>query len=263
MLNNQNFETTVKESLEFIEECDLGNCDHASHMMSRMGEFEIDEKNAEAVVAGDTLVSIAAGMSKENKQIVKDTLLFATLAANKRFPDGGTRWYATFTAALNSCGWPVRSRGMSDYRVGNARFTMDQLALKILESAILATAVPGPGKVMLLKVAKDTVDALQKTDGPLRLFEQSSKTHSGAKFAIASTAESRDGEVAMAMGAIDFSARLNVTSVLFFEWSSSAVSIKRAENHMILNQEHYQRVRAVVEGELAKSAIRNILEFDI
>ena len=251
MLNDFEVEDSViQQDLKFIENCELADCDHSDHMASGLAGFDVDEKNAEGVVAGNSLVSIAAGMSDYNKQAVKDTVLLATLAANKSYPRGGVQWYRMFTRVLTSCGWFSQGTGFSDYRVGNTRFTMEQTALKILASAITAAALPGPTRLLMLKVAKDTVSALQDSNEPLRLFEQSSKTHSGAKFAIGSSAESRDGEVIMAMGALDFSTNLNVTNVLFWEWNSSSVRIKRAENHMTLNQRHYESMRDTIETKL-------------
>jgi len=251
MLNDYEVEeAAIQQDIRFIEDCELADCDHTQHMAPELAGFDVDEKNAEAVVAGNSLVSIAAGMSDDNKQAIKDTVLLATLAANKSHPRGGVQWYQMFTRVLTSCGWFSQSTGFSDYRVGNSRFTMEQTALKILASAITAAAVPGPTRLLMLKVASDTISALQESDEPLRLFENSSKTHSGAKFAIGSSAESKDGEVIMAMGALDFSTRLNVTNVLFWEWNSSSVRIKRAENHMTLNQRHYENMRSVIENKL-------------
>lgn len=243
-------EAVIQQDIRFIESCELADCDHDEHMASGLAGFEVDEKNAEAVVAGNSLVSIAAGMSNDNKQAIKDTVLFATLVANKSHPEGGVQWYRMFTRVLTGCGWFSQSTSFSDYRVGNSRFTMEQAALKILASALTAVALPGPTRVLMLKVAKDTISALQESEEPLRLFDKSSKTHSGAKFAIGSSAESKDGEVIMAMGALDFSTRLNVTNVLFWEWNSSSVRIKRAENHMKLNQGQYERMRDVIETKL-------------
>lgn len=263
MLNVLDVETNIKQRRDFIEGCELGDCDHAAHAMRSVAGFDVDEMNPEALVAGDTIVSIVAGMNKRNKQAVKDTLLFASLVANKSFPAGGVNWYKKLTEVLAYCGWVSQLSGLTDYSVGNTRFTMEQAALKILESAILAAALPGPTSVLLLKVAKDTIDALQESEKPLRVFENSSKTHSGAKFAIASTAQSKDGEVVMAMGALDFSTNLNVTNVLFWEWSSSSVRIKRAENHLTLNHVQFERVKDLVEGKLTESARQALEEFEI
>jgi hypothetical protein len=256
-------EVSIKESKEFIESCDLGACDHVSHASTRLAAFEVDPKEQEGFVAGDVVIAITAGMSKTNKQIMKNTMLFATLAANSKFPEGGVDWYRLYTRILSYCGWYSQFSGMSDYRTSNGRFTMDQVALQILESAIVSAALPVSASMMLLKVAKDTVQALQQNDEPLRLFESTSKTHSGAKFAIASAAESEDGELVVAMAAVDFKAQLDVTNVLFWEWSKSSVHIKRAENYMTLNHALYEGVKATIENRLTEKALQALMEFDI
>jgi hypothetical protein len=257
------FEASIKESKEFIESCDLSACDHAGHVSRRLAAFDVDPKEQEGFVAGDVVVAITAGMSKKNKQIMKDTMLYATLAANSKFPQGGVDWYRLYTKVLSYCGWFSQSSGFSDYRTSNGRFTMDQVALQILESAIVSAALPVSASMMLLKVAKDTVQALQENDEPLRLFESKSKTHTGAKFAIASAAESGDGELVVAMAALDFNTQLDVTNVLFWEWSNSSVRIKRAENHLTLNHGHYERVKSGIEAQLADKALQALMEFEI
>lgn len=260
-MNNLQIEDRFQDDIEFIANCDLPDCDHGLHITPRLAEFNIDEKNPEAVVAGNTILSIAAGMSKYHKGIVKDSVLFATIAATNRFPNDGVERYGHFVRVLTACGWLTQASGMSDYRVGNRRFTMEQAALEVLKSAIAAAALPGPTSLLLLNVAKDAIAAL-KNDEPKRiLFDQKSRNYSGASFATASSAESADGEVVMAMGALDFSTNLNVTNVLFWEWSSSSVRIKRAQNHLTLNQAHYERIRLSVEtklGEYANEALNEL-----
>ncbi|WP_122314114.1 hypothetical protein [Pseudomonas cichorii] len=262
------FDEVEKSKVE-IANCDLGNCAHQEHTDKKsksLMQMDIDEKNPGALVAGDTIVSIVAGMSKENKQILKDSVLLASLAASKKYQDSNenaVQWYETFIKVMGYCGWFSQAKGLTDYRSSHTRFTMEQEALKILESAIVAMAVPGPTAVLLLKVAKDTIKALQSSDKPLRLFENQSKTHKSAKFAIASAAESTDGEVVMAMGAVNFVTTQDITNVLFWEWNNASVRIKRAENNLVLNAQHYERVREAVEAKLAENARDALAEFDI
>ena len=263
MTTNVDFESRVAQSLKFIESCELGGCDHSSHPGSSAAAFDVDEKNPGALVIGNTIVSIVAGMSSDNKKIINDILLLATLAANKAAPQGGIAWYEKYQQVLTSCGLYSQSSGWSDYSFSNKRFTMDQVALEILQSALLAAALPGPTAVLMLKVAKDTVTALQRKDAPLRLFERESKTHNGAKFTIATVAESTDGSVAMAMGSVAFSSSLSVTDVLFWEWSNTGVRIQRAENVLTLNHAQYARVRKAVEAKLGDSAQQKIEEIEI
>ena len=225
--------------------------------------FDVDEKAPTAQVIGNTIVSIVAGMSEDNKKIINDILLFATLASNKAAPQGGISWYQKYIQVLTSCGLYSQSSGWADYSFKHKSFTMDQVALEILKSAIQAAVLPGATAVLMLKVAKDTIDALQRNDAPLRLFERESKTHDGAKFAIATAAESSDGSVAIAMGSVDFSTSLGVTNVLFWEWSNTSVRIQRGENVLTLNHGQYARVRKAVEAKLDGFADKSIESFEI
>lgn len=254
---------SVEESRLAISECELSNCDHGSHslgLMQSLKSLEVDEKNREAAVANDVVVSIVAGMSKQNKQIVKDTILFSSLVANKRFPDGGVSWYNEFRSMMSYCGWVQQTRDMSNYKTGNSSFTMEQEGIKILASAISAMALPTKTAELMLKVAKDTLQVLQGSEKPLRLFESSSKTHDGAKFAIASSVESPDGEVLIGLGALDFTTSLNVTNVLFWEWNSSSVAIKSAEGHMFLNHRHFKDMKSYIRNKLTEGPRKALME---
>jgi hypothetical protein len=259
------FEDRIAESLACINSFDLGDCrsvNVAKRMLMEL-KSEFDEQSPEAIVAKDAIVSIVAGMSKENREIVKDCMLFASLAANKASPEGGVKWCDTYTNVLTSCGWTPQSSAFSDYRTSNSTFTMQQEGLKILASAIAAMALPGTTSVLMLKVAEDALNVLQSSEKPLRLFENSCKKYKGAKFAIGSAVESDDQELVMAMGAVDFSTSLDVTNVLFWEWSSSSVTIKRGESNMILNRRHFDGIAETLRKRLGDAANDSLLEYEI
>lgn len=80
MLNELDFESRIKESIDFIQGCDLADCDHTSHTMPELAKFDVDEMNPEALVASNAIVSIVAGMTKTNKQVVKDSCYFPPLS---------------------------------------------------------------------------------------------------------------------------------------------------------------------------------------
>ena len=262
-------DNSISDSVAFLENCELDNCSHVFHAQSRMMAFDVDERAAEGMVIGESVVSITAGMSQENKQIVQDTLMFARLAANAAEKnaiadgkDSDRAWYDMYTKVLGRCGWVTQGNGNTQYQLKHSSFTMEQVALDIIDTVIKASILTGPTKILMLNAAKETVAKLKGGDKPLRLFESSSKRHSGAKFAIASSAELKNGDVVMSMGTVRFETRLNVTNVLLTEWSSSQVDIKSSEDHVNLNHDHYNnRAREVVERRLAKetlSALENI-----
>jgi hypothetical protein len=220
---------------------------------------------AEGAVVGSNLLAFADGVSRQNKEDVMDSLLFATLVANKAFnPETqSAEWYTRFTKVLSAVGWFSKSWSFARYRSTHQRFSMDQAAIEILGSAIAAATLPGPASAAMLKVAADTVSALKAQEKPLRLFERQTKSHNGANFRIGACAESADGTVNLAMGAVNFLTSSNVTDVLFWEWNSTEVRTFRGENTLVLNPRVYAHSRLSIQQKLGNNAKSAIEEFDI
>ncbi|WP_122572895.1 hypothetical protein [Pseudomonas viridiflava] len=221
--------------------------------------------SAGAAVAGGTLIAFAEGVSRQNREDVMDSLLYATLVANNKFnPEvQSDLWYALFNKVLTSVGWLSTNWSYARYRATQQRFTMDEVGLEILGSAIAAATLPGPASLAMLKVAKDAVTALSARKEPLRLFERQTKTHRGGNFRIAACAESADGDISLAMGAVAFSSNIDVTNVMFWEWQSSDVETYKGENSLALNTRVYASVRDVVQKKLGDNARNALEEFDI
>lgn len=220
---------------------------------------------AQAAVTGGSLVAFAQGVSRQNKEDVMDSLLFATLVANKAAnPESQSdKWYQQFNNVLSTLGWFSTHWRYARYSSARQRFTMDQAGLEIIKSAIAAAALPGPAAFALLKVAQDALNALSAKNEPLRLFERQVRTHRGGNFRIASCNESEDGTLNLSMGAVAFRSELNVTDVLFWEWNDSEVEIYRGEHNLTLNTRTYALHRAQVQDKLGSSAKSAIAEFDI
>lgn len=220
---------------------------------------------AEGAVVGSNLLAFAEGVSRQNKEDVMDSFLFATLVANKAFnPETqSAEWYDQFNKVLSTVGWFSNSWSYARYRSTDQRFSMDQAAIEILGSVIAAASLPGPASAAMLKVATDTVDALKAQEKPLRLFERQTKSHNGANFRIGACAESADGTVNLAMGAVNFLTSSNVTNVLFWEWDSAEVETFRGENTLVLNTRMYAQNRLLIQQRLGNNAKSAIEEFDI
>lgn len=220
---------------------------------------------AQAAVTGGSLVAFAQGVSRQNREDVMDSLLFATLVANKAAnPETQSdKWYQQFNTVLATLGWFSAHWRYARYNTTRQRFTMDQAGLEIVKSAIAAAALPGPAAFALLKVAQDALTALSANKEPLRLFERQTRTHRGGNFRVASCSESEDGLVNLSMGAVAFRSDLNVTNVLFWEWNNSEVEIYRGENNLTLNTRIYARHRAQIQDKLGDGAKSAIAEFDI
>ncbi|SEQ81683.1 hypothetical protein SAMN03159444_02526 [Pseudomonas sp. NFACC02] len=220
---------------------------------------------AVGAVVGSSLLAFTDGVSRQNREDVMDSFLFATLVANKKYnPETQTaEWYGLFNKVLSKVGWLSRSWNYARYRSNHQRFTMDQAAIEILGSAIAAATLPGPASAAMLKVAADTVNALKAQEKPRRLFDRQTKSHNGANFLVGACTESAGGTVSLAMGAVNFLTSSNVTDVLFWEWSSTEVKTFRAESNLSLNTRMYARNRQFIQDRLDDSARSAIEEFDI
>lgn len=262
---------SAENCLDYIEGCQLpeghvhlARATSPSLRRSRRS-LTLEEKKESAAVVANSVIAFVAGMSMQNKEDIKNAVLFATLVANKAVPSlTGPRWYEKFMEVMSrACGWVPTRREYAKHSASEKLFTMDQVGLKILASTVAAVSVPGATAVAMVGVAKQALEALQSSDKPLKLFENRSRRHKGGVFNIASCDESVDGEVQMSMGSVDFSSTLNVTNVLFWDWSSSSVSMYRAESHLVLNQRIYAEVRDTIIRRLGDNAKQAVEDYEI
>jgi len=271
------FETHMNdvERLAYIEDCELANCSHS--MTEHVGAMnvaalgmpmnlaEAPTSEAQGAVVEGSLLAFAEGVSRQNKEDVMDSFLFATLVANKAFnaENQSQQWYGKFNEVLATVGWLSANWGYARYHSTHQRFTMDQVGLEILGSAIAAAALPGPASVAMLKVSADAVKALQAQKKPLSLFERQTKKHRGANFRIGACFESSGGDLNVAMGAVNFLAASTVTDVLFWEWNSAEVKTFRGEDSLALNTSLYAEHRDLIKQRLGSNAKSAIEEFAI
>lgn len=220
---------------------------------------------AGAAVAGSNLLVFTEGVSRQNREDVMDSFLFATLVANKAFnPETQSQeWYARFNKVLATVGWLSTNWSYARYQSIHQRFSMDQAGLKILSSAIAAAALPGPASIAMLKVASEALASLAQNPEPLRLFERQTKSHSGASFRIGACAEAADGTLTLAMGAVNMRTNAEVTNVLFWEWNSAQIEADRGEDALVLNSGLYAGIRDQIRQRLGSNAKLAIAEFEI
>lgn len=264
---NSQLNTGAARARAFIANSELA--DGARSLMDTLDRsIAFDSPAAEpasAAVTGSNLLVFTEGVSRQNREDVMDSYLFATLVANKAFnPETESeQWYAKFNEVLSKVGWLSSNWSYSRYRSTDRSFTMDKAGLQILGSAITAAALPGPASAAMLKVAADAVQTLAARDEPLQLFERQTRSHNGANFRLGACLESSDGTISLAMGAVNFQADAAFTNVLFWEWNSAEVKTFRGESNLVLNSSLYATVRAAIRTRLGNNAEAAIAEFDI
>ncbi|MCQ9425787.1 hypothetical protein NRB16_19930 [Pseudomonas sp. LJDD11] len=276
----ENFnELSLQSVQEFIANCDLGQCEAPSitphGAMSAALTMAVDGGNegaqhlvegagSGAVVEGGLMV-FTPGTSAEVRKEVLDCLLLATLVANNAhdIETENKDWFGTFNDVLLNLGWPVHDMNYRDYQSGGAGLSMDKLILEMLASAIATAALPGAAGAKLLEVATQLIQGFSSQPGPLKLFEQKSKSQQGANFRVGTCHEAQDGEVYITLATVNFRIKRNMTSVLGFHWSDGEAQIYGANRGLVFNRRHYERVKDDVEDKLGKGARANIAAFEI
>lgn len=269
----------IHETLNYIAACELADhCAASANVYAVMGgpsalaaavpqalTQDAGDKIKEAAVVASNLVAFADGVSRQNKDDVMDSFLFATLVANKAFnPETQSdQWNDLFKEVLSNLGWLPTQWNYARFRGVQQRFTMDEIGLEILSSAIAAAALPGPASLAMLKVAGDAVATLRAKEEPLRLFESQAKTHRGGNFRIASCFETDDGTVNLAMGAVSFQADTDVTNVLFWEWQNTQVHTWQGESSLVFNTRFYKEIRSDIQEKLGSNAKKAIDKYTL
>ncbi len=219
------------------------------------------QPQAQAMVIENVLVSVTAGMSSKNKEIVMDTVQYATMVAgNSR---KSVEWYERFTSAMTQCGFPSTRSRFGSYRAKETRLTMDKLGLEILASLIASAAVgPLTGK-LLMDLAAKAFNALKSEDKPLQLFQRSSKPWDDVSYAIVAGVETADGDVILAVAVVTIDVNVSVTNVLFWDFNSSSVAIERGEDVKQLNHRQWRRAEKHVDDYLMRETDAAFEKFNL
>lgn len=257
---------TLAEATRCILACELAEpLPGGVDAVDSPAEQAASRPDANAVALPGNILVFTEGMSSQNKQDVMDSMLFASLAADRQFRPDVLReqWYERYTQVLRTLGWVTHSARFSDYRTQVSRFTMEQAALDILAAAVKAAVLPGATAMALQQAAKDTFAALKAQEKPLRLFESHYKGHRQGGFVVGACHELSDGTPNAVIGVVKFAASSQVTQLLFNEWTRTQVSLHHAEDSVALAMHHYAGLRDLVRGKLGASALAAVEAIDI
>jgi hypothetical protein len=205
------------------------------------------EKQQAAAVLEDSLVSFTAGLSDQNRDDVTQSLLFMQLGANHKYSrmEEREQWYKFYYDGLSKLGWLTTDSAYQSYSPAKQSFTMDEVALEII------AAVGGQSFALLASAA---TKALQKSGGPLKLFENSNKSEDMSSFKMLPCIQTQRGDVSMMLNFMRFTKTVKTTHVLFWKFSSSDVRIYRDACKIQLIAETYKDLRKGIQGRLGKKS---------
>lgn len=221
------------------------------------------EEPSKASIVGEGVLSFSSGLNGENRSDAQNTFLYASLVANKKFPQEyqGKEWYELFRELMTKSGWTPVSKYYNDLHISGTSVRMDKLVLEILGSVVAGLALPGPTTALMLKVAGDAISALQKRDTALTVYERNLLAH-GVGGVTAGACTEHNGVAFMALGAVRFLRRNTSTKVLFVDVDTRSVKLYRGETLFEKNDLVATAAREVIANKLIAHTGK-IADYDI
>jgi len=209
------------------------------------------EAPSKASIVGEGVLSFSSGLSAENRSDAQNAFLYASLVANKAFPQEyqGKEWYELFREVMTKAGWTPTSKYYNDLLISGTSVRMDKLVLEILGSVVAGVALPGPTTALMLKVAGDAIAALQKRDTALTVYERNLLAHGVGGIAAGACTE-HNGVAILALGAVRFLRSNTSTKVLFVDVDTRSVKLYRGETTFEKNDLLAKSTREVIANKL-------------
>lgn len=218
-----------------------------------------------AAVVESSLLAFGAGMSAQNRQDAKNSYLFAILVANKRHDQLilSEAWFDSFLEAMSDCGWTVARRTHEKESSTGQSLTLANVAVKAVQMAATSVLQGGPVVQALGLLAEKAIEGLGKDDQALTVFKRNIYQQSNVVVGVASCIETKDGEVVMALGAIQRTVRREDLDMLVFDWDSNTSATYRSTAALSFNSQIYARTRDIVEQRLGDRAVSRIMDYEI
>jgi hypothetical protein len=238
------------ERLEFVRSLEFQEPDVQTRDLAPASEMVSSPK----ITSGETanyindgsLVSFVAGLSAQDKSDVLNGVLLAQRAANKKHnrytePEA---WYASYRDVLTKIGWTGGPDSFQKHKATGETFKIQNVVLQILTGLVMG----GPA-VVAITHALNALKGLSTTDKRFTLWDQASHSQTTGNFQIAASAKSDDGLV-LSLGTFYFSAVATDTHFLFFDFSSTDITLFTGAQKMVLNTDVYAQVRQAVIHKL-------------
>jgi hypothetical protein len=152
---------------------------------------ELQDKTAQAVVAGAGLILAEEGVTKQVKEDLLTCTLFAQFAASAKVGTAkkAIEWYDAYFEALRNLGWAMSSQDFRQHKESGNTLQVHKAILTVL------TTLLGPAATALA-VAKAVLSGLEEAGGDhgwLTLFNRESVNASIAKFQVITAQPAKDG----------------------------------------------------------------------
>ncbi len=218
-----------------------------------------------AAVVESSLMAFGAGMSAQNRQDAKNAVLFATLAANRQFDQliQSEEWFALFLSVMRTCGWTTVYRTHDKESASGQSLKVANVVVEAVQVAASGLIKGNPLGQVLGTLAEQAIQGVSKDERALTLFKRNLKQRSNVVVGLASCIETAQGEVVMALGAIQRSVRNEDLDVLVFDWHSATSTFYKGSAALSFNTQLYDGLRSAVEKKLGDKALSQVMDYEI
>jgi hypothetical protein len=246
---------TVTRSTKFIESVKVPT--RAAGASRRRGAalkapaapVELEEKSAQAVVAGAGLIFAEEGVSKQVKEDLLTCTLFAQFAAQSKVASATKvmEWYKAYFEALRNLGWAMSSQEVREHtEKGNT-----VLVHKAIMNVLAAALGPGAAALVVIKSVFDGLEEVGSDNGWLTFFDRQSVQAKVAKFQVITAQPTKDGQINIGLVGFELRAERTITQVLFFKSSKSKVHLRFAGGSATIFEPVLAGVRDALQRKLA------------
>lgn len=260
----------IHARLAFIGDLDLGGFTGSVAQAAAPGRgrsLGAPANTPDASVVDASIISFVSGMSEQNKEDVRNSYLYASLVATKKFPSqqDGDKWYELFVEVMSKVGWVFVDRRYDRSESSNLGLSMDQAGLQIIASVAASAALPATIGTNLLKACTGALESLKKSENlkPLSVLQSKANDNDGARFSLGACAEDEDNEVIMAFGSVQYLSPDRKGNFLFISWDRTATSMYSAKARMALNPTVYAMARPMILKALGKNIETAIAHYEI
>ncbi|MDD2874736.1 MAG: hypothetical protein RBT39_16720 [Azoarcus sp.] len=218
------------------------------------------DKPTAALIKGQ-VTAFSGNLSGQDKQDIEYTTLAAQLNSDIVVPDNQSfenmqAWFKNYSSVMSNLGW-VMSFSWEKYKAATQGLSMDAVIMQVL------AAVASQNGVAIAQAAMDAVSKLPRDGNRIRLFNNSTMSDKAGKFLLG-VASKENESLSLAFGAFAFDYETRDTTVLWFNWKSSDVSIYKDQKVATFNQDYYAKgARATLEKKMRDHVSAYVEDLDL
>lgn len=211
--------------------------------------YETVFSKGDAYVDNSGIITFAGDVSKEFKDDVLNSMLFAQFAANGicRPKDDIIKWYDKYQEVLQYMGWVMPGINFTTYDFEGDTFEVEKAVLHALLSLVPPLTVKN-----VVMAALNAMKTLADKDRRIQLFEYVSHTNNAASFQVANCLEEA-GEIETSLVCMHLSTKQEITRLIGFGCCKADAKLEYNAQKAKLNLSQYSLIRNKVKERLDKS----------